>query len=143
MKAMFSDTIKPYLENYLKEKESLAAIESEKIKFINIGESHMAEKLGEEIFMQANPSVAPYATLGECYVRITAKAASAAEAKSLMIPVKKEIEEKMQDYIYAYGDDTVPEMLARHLKENNISISFAESCTGGLLSKTPHRYTWS
>lgn len=136
MKAMFKKTIATYLSDYLAEKESLAAIESEKIKFINIGESQMAEMIGEEIFMQSNPSVAPYATLGECYVRITAKAESQAEAKELIAPIKEKIKAKMQDYIYAYGDDTVPEILSRHLKENNLSIAFAESCTGGLLSKT-------
>ncbi|NQY80145.1 MAG: competence/damage-inducible protein A [Candidatus Caenarcaniphilales bacterium] len=136
MKAMFKETIAPYLSAYLAEKESLAAIESEKIKFINIGESQMAEMIGEEIFMQSNPSVAPYATLGECYVRITAKAESASEAKKLMAPVKEKIEAKMKDYIYSYGDDTVPEILSNFLKEKNLSIAFAESCTGGLLSKT-------
>ncbi len=136
MKDMFKETVAPYLSDYLGEKESVAAIESEKIKFINIGESRMAEIIGEEIFMQSNPSVAPYATLGECYVRITAKAKSVKEAKELIAPVKEKIEAKMKDYIYTYGDDTVPEILARYLKNKNLSIAFAESCTGGLLSKT-------
>ena len=135
MEAMFQATVKDYLADYLREQETVGAIVSEKIKFINIGESRMAELIGDEIFAGANPSVAPYATLGECYVRITSKAASEAEAYELMQPVKQQIEEKMQDYIYAYGDLTVPELLAAKLKENSLSIAFAESCTGGLLSK--------
>ena len=136
MKTMFKETASQYLSKHLEATESLGVIESEKIKFINIGESSMAEILGDEIFRQSNPSVAPYATLGECYVRITAKAESKDKALAMMEPTKQTIEKKMQGYIYAYGDDTVLEMLADILTRQNLSIAFAESCTGGLLSQT-------
>lgn len=136
MKNMFQDTVKPFLVEELKKQGVSAIIASRKLKFFNIGESRMAEILGEEMFFRTNPSVAPYASLGECYVRVTAKAASKEDADRLMQPVISEIEEKMQGYLYAYDEETIPSKLAKLLVEKKMTIAFAESCTGGLLAKT-------
>lgn len=136
MKNMFKNSVKTFLVNELKERDLESIIISRKIKFFNIGESHMAEILGDEIFSRVNPSVAPYANLGECYVRITAKAKTEEAAKTLMQPVITEIESKMQKYIYAYDEDTTASILAKYLIGNKLNIAFAESCTAGLLAKT-------
>jgi nicotinamide-nucleotide amidase len=135
MKNMFENSVKAFLLNEIRGRSLESVIISRKIKFFNIGESHMAEILGDDIFNKTNPSIAPYANLGECYVRITAKAQTQESAETLMQPVISEIENKMQKYIYAYDEDTVISILAKYLIEKKLTIAFAESCTGGLLAK--------
>ena len=136
MKNMFEHHVKAFLQNELQQRDLESVIISRKIKFFNIGESHMAEILGDEIFSRVNPSIAPYANLGECYVRITAKAKTKESAEMLIQPVIAEIEAKMQKYVYAYDEDTVATILAKFLIEKKLDIAFAESCTAGLLAKT-------
>jgi nicotinamide-nucleotide amidase len=144
MEAMFQETLVPYLKNQIQKTEKLAAIISKKIKFTNITESRMAQiihdafrdgKIPQDFFNSGNPSLAPYAILGECYLRITAKAESEHKARNMIQLVQIQIESLLKDYIYGYDDDTIPSVLARALQERNLSISCAESCTGGLLSK--------
>ena len=136
MKNMFEHHVKAFLQNELQQRDLESVIISRKIKFFNIGESHMAEILGDEIFSRVNPSIAPYANLGECYVRITAKAKTKESAETLIQPVINEVENKMQKYIYAYDEDTTATILAKYLIEKELDIAFAESCTAGLLAKT-------
>lgn len=142
MEAMFNQTIEPFLQEQLKNDGKSGAIFSREIRFVGITESQMAqivEDLTKEeegtLFHGNNPSLAPYATLGECYLRITAHAESNHEARNLIQPVQMQIERILGDYVYGYDDDTPSAVLANKLIENNWHISFAESCSGGLLSK--------
>lgn len=127
----------------LKDTNNKSVIVSRKIKMTNITESRMAQTILDYYqesnlpnpFLEANPSLAPYAALGDIYVRITANAATESQAKTLIQETEAHINKILSDYIYGYDDDTVPIVLARILKERKLSIAFAESCTGGLLSK--------
>ena len=118
-------------------------IVSKKIKMTDITESSMAQKVLDHFekkynsnpFTQANPSLAPYATLGDVYLRITAQAPKKEEAQKLKDDLIHEITTLFPDHVYGFDDDTVAIVLAKTLKEKNLSISFAESCTGGLASK--------
>lgn len=136
MRGMFQNHAKSFLREEFRQDLKAGVILSRKIKFFNIGESQMAEMLGEDIFRQANPSVAPYASLGECYVRITAKAASEEEAQSLIKDTESFIVSKMGKFIYGYDEESIPKLLSKILSERSLSLAFAESCTGGLLAKT-------
>jgi nicotinamide-nucleotide amidase len=123
--------------------EEQAAIVSHKIKMTNITESKMAQIILDYYqqnglanpFLESNPSLAPYADLGDVYLRITAKAKTSAEAKNLIDEFKKPIEKILANYIYGYDDDTLAKVLAKILVEKQLNIAFAESCTGGLASK--------
>ena len=48
-----------------------------------MGESRVAAEIEDLIEKQTNPTVAPYAKLGEVHLRVTAKAVSEDEAKKL------------------------------------------------------------
>lgn len=127
----------------LKDSHNTSVIVSRKIKMTNITESRMAQTILDYYqeqqlpnpFLEANPSLAPYAALGDIYVRITASATTETQAKELIQGTETHIQKILSEYIYGYDDDTVPIVLARMLKAQNLSMAFTESCTGGLLSK--------
>lgn len=48
--------------------------------------------------------------------------------------VDKIIMDNFSEYIYSLNGETLPEMLTKMMKKNNLTLSVAESCTGGLLS---------
>jgi nicotinamide-nucleotide amidase len=81
----------------------------------------------------ANPTVAPYAKLGEVHLRVTASAASVEEAEALMAPVITEIERRLGSHLYAFDDELLEAAVVRMLSARNLTVAVAESCTGGLL----------
>ena len=48
---------------------------------------------------------------------------------------KKKIVSKIDKYVYGYDNDKIECVVARLLVQNKLSISIAESCTGGYISK--------
>ena len=46
------------------------------------------------------------------------------------------VQELVGEYIYSLDDEELYQVAGRRLLEKNISISCAESCTGGLFAKT-------
>jgi nicotinamide-nucleotide amidase len=136
MKDMYQQTVKEFLIDKIhKSGVKQGVILSKKIKFINVGESQMFEMIGAGLFDSVNPSLAPYAILGECYVRITAKADDKPSAEQMISNMQKQVESKMQAYLYGYDEDNVYSLLASQLLKQKLTLAFAESCTGGLASK--------
>ena len=94
----------------------------------------MAEKVGHLLQMKS-PTVAPYAKSGEALLRVTAKAKTEEEAEKLLAPVVKEIETTLSDYVYTTDQNSIEEVTVSLLKEKNLTLATAESCTAGLISK--------
>jgi nicotinamide-nucleotide amidase len=121
----------PYFEQRF---PHLGIIKSHTLKLRGIGESNLAEMLDDIIVHQSNPTIALYARRGEILIRLTAKAASAAEADALIAAMQEQVEKIVGTYVYGYDEDTLPEVLGRELLLRKQTIAFAESCTGGLVS---------
>lgn len=127
---LFEEQIKPYLA-----KMTSQVICSKMVKVCGLAESYIAQELEDLIDHQANPTVATYAKTGEIHVRVTARAATSSEAEKLLHPVLEEIIRRLGDHIYTTEEKvTLEDVLIGMLKERNLSITTAESCTGGLLS---------
>lgn len=129
MTAMFRKSVRPFLSE-----KSDCIIKSHTVRTFGIGESDMSERVRDLLFME-NPTVAPYAKSGEALLRVTAKAESEEKADGLMKDVISEIESRLGDYIYGIDVSSTEEALSRILKEKKMTVSFAESCTGGLCGK--------
>ncbi|QEK12215.1 competence/damage-inducible protein A [Crassaminicella thermophila] len=129
MRAMFDSYVKDYLRT-----KSECIIYSKVLRFFGIGESALETALTDLISNQTNPTIATYAKEGEVSVRITMKAENIDEANRGVELIIKEIKNRLSQYIYSYDDEELVEVVAKKLLEKECSISFAESCTGGLIS---------
>lgn len=130
MKPMYLNHVKPYLI-----KKGDGIIESKVVRVLGIGESMAAEKLKEFIENGVNPTVAPYAKEEDVIFRITAKAEREEEALKLIEPVKNKVKEILGEDVYGEGEDTTIERVVGDLLiKNNLKISTAESCTGGMIA---------
>lgn len=110
-------------------------IVSHNIRIFGMGESTMEDELHDLMETSKNPTVAPYAKDGECLVRVTAKAATKKQAEQLLQPVVKQICDQLGDVVYGIDVQGLEYAAAKALTEKKLSLSVAESCTGGLLSK--------
>ena len=128
--AMFKNCAVPYLKEM-----SDSEILSHSIKIFGMGESAVEDKLHDLMLELENPTLAPYAKEGEVMLRVTAKAATVEESEALIAPVLEKVREMLGDYIYAIDEDSLESVVLRILKEKNLTLAVAESCTGGLLQK--------
>ncbi|MGB5771139.1 MAG: nicotinamide-nucleotide amidohydrolase family protein, partial [Crocosphaera sp.] len=83
------------------------------------------------LFDMTNPTVAPYASLGEVRLRISAKTTSEAEAMTIIEPVAQEIIKIAGVDYFGEDKDSIAEVVGRLLGKKQETVSVAESCTGG------------
>ena len=127
---MFKEQVYPYLQ-----KQQPAMIRSALVKICGMGESQVEDKLLDLISSQTNPTIATYAKTGEVAVRVTARAKTEDEAKALVKPVVKEIKSRLGDYVYSVKErETLEEAVVKLLRKYELTVTTAESCTGGLLA---------
>jgi nicotinamide-nucleotide amidase len=110
------------------------------IKILGIGESAVADELKDLMDTQTNPTIAPYAKEVGVMLRVTAKADNEEAAIKLITPIEDKIKERLGDNVYATEDIAIEDVVARLLIERNLTISTAESCTGGMIASTLINY---
>ncbi len=130
LKPMFENQVYPYLK-----KKQPEVICSKMLKVTGIGESMAETKLLDLIDAQTNPTIATYAKTCEVHLRITAAAHDEEEAEHLMEPVVSEVQNRFGKHIFSMDEmESLEEAVVKLLKEQNLTLSTAESCTGGMLS---------
>ena len=107
----------------------------EKLVVMNIGESAAEEMVLDIIKEQTNPTIATFAGAGKVIFRITAKAENKEKCIELIEPVKEELIRRFgKDNAYVVESGNVEDKVAELLLKNNLTVSIAESLTGGLVS---------
>ena len=130
LKPLFEGKVVPYLK-----KRSPFTICSAMVKLIGVGESRAETMIKDMIDGQTNPTIATYAKTGECDIRVTARAANEAEAMELINPAVEELFKRFGDNIYTtHEEETLEQTVVRLLKEKGLTVTTAESCTGGLVA---------
>ncbi len=127
---MFTKQVMPYLAS-----RQPQTIVSQMVKICGYGESQVADMVKDLIEAQTNPTIAPYAKTGEVHLRVTAKAANEEEAKKQIKPIVKDLKNRFGMAIYTTKEEETLEMaVVRLLKKYDLTVSTAESCTGGMLA---------
>ena len=127
---LFKKQVFPYLK-----KRQPEILRSQMVKICGVGESQVEDKLLDLIDKQTNPTIATYAKTGEVHLRVTARARSEEEAKKLVKPVVKEIKSRFGDNVYSVREEETLEMaVVKLLQKHELTVTTAESCTGGLLA---------
>ncbi len=127
---MFEEYLVPYFR-----KKNGETIYSMMVKLSGVGESEAASRIEKLIAESTNPTVAPYAKTNQVHLRITAKAATEEACKELIAPVYQQIEEELGEFIFSTKEqEDLEDVIVKKLLYQNLKISCAESCTGGLLA---------
>lgn len=127
---MFEESVESYLAGLQPE-----VICSQTVKICGVGESGAETMVKDLIDAQTNPTIATYAKPGEVHIRVTANAADKKAATKLIKPVVKELKARFGNDVYTTDDKTTLEKsVADLLLANDLTVTCAESCTGGMLA---------
>ncbi|MBN3526265.1 competence/damage-inducible protein A [Paenibacillus apiarius] len=133
MKPMFAEQVIPWMkDNGLLDASMLY---TRMLKFAGIGESSLEDALRDLIEAQGDTTIATYAKEGEVLVRLATKSDDAAQAASKLGEVETEITTRLGRHLFATEDVSMIEVLVNRLIQLQMTLSAAESCTGGLFAE--------
>ncbi|MCD6117957.1 competence/damage-inducible protein A [bacterium] len=127
MKKMFEEGAVPVINREFGIPEASLAI----IRTLGIAESHIAEKIEgfEDAFPEISLGFLPNPTGVRLYIYASGK-----DSAKRIHDAEDFIKERLKEKIYAFSDRTIEDVVAELLKNKKMTISIAESCTGGLVS---------
>lgn len=128
MEGLVAEGLVPWLEA----RTQGEIIRSRVLRIAGLGESVVEERV-RDLIHGSNPTVAPLAKLGEVHLRITAKGTPDATAV-LIAGAEAELRGRLGDAVFGTDDESLHEATARLLLERGLTLSIAESCTGGLVA---------
>ena len=133
MKAMMNDFVLPFFEKH----RTGSIIRHRTLKTTGIAESFLAEQIGDihNIFSPNSGITLAFlpSSLG-VRLRITAKAKSIDEAENRIHDVETKLRSKIDKYVYSIDEKELEDTIGELLSERKLTISIAESCTGGLIA---------
>lgn len=129
MKRMFQRRVRPFLEHF-----SDSVIYYRTVRTFGIGESSLETCLLGLIDSQSDPTIATYAGEGECSVRVASKRKTISEARDAVDQMIAQIRARIGEYIYSEDNENLADVVGQRLIRQGITISSAESCTGGMFA---------
>lgn len=131
MKRMMTEQVLPRL----KEKFKLPVIIHKIIRTIGIGESIIADKIvAWEKGLPSHIKLAYLPGIGEVKLRLTGMGNDEDVLKKEIESQAEKVFPLIREYVYSFNDESIQEAVGRMLRERNMTLSVAESCTGGYLS---------
>jgi nicotinamide-nucleotide amidase len=131
MKKMMTDRVIPKLRETFR----MPVIQHKVIRTIGIGESFLAEKISVwEKSLPTHIKLAYLPSLGEVKLRLTGFGEDAASLEKEINILAEKLLPLASEYVYGYGDEPIEVVIGKMLRDRKLTLSMAESCTGGYLS---------
>jgi nicotinamide-nucleotide amidase len=138
MKPMFEEWVLPRLKQRF---PGLGVVVHKTLRCFGAGESQIEEMLGDMTRRGRTPEVGITASEATISLRVTARAPTREEAEGLIQPDVDFIRQTLGSLVFGEDDEQLHTAVAKALLEHDVTVSTAESCTGGmvgeLLTETP------
>ena len=135
--AMFRLSILPYLDELAASQPALRrTILTQKVNTFGLGESDVAEKLGELMDRKRNPLVGTTVAEGLVSVRVRSEFDDPQKAESELDYTIALVERALGPVVIGRDTQTLQAALVELLTAKNATVATAESCTGGLIAKS-------
>lgn len=131
MKPMFEQAVLPLV----RQRAGGAAIVQRTLHTFGLGESAVAEMLGDLMQRGRNPSVGTTVSNNVVSLRINGRFGSAEAAEAAVAESVAACRAKLGDLVYGQDGQSLAEAVGPLLVESRATVATAESCTGGLLAK--------
>ncbi len=130
MKTMMDEEILPYIKSVFPVGNRVMRT----IKTLGLFESDIVEKLDnlQDILGEASLAILP--GFSGVQLRLTVDGLPRDRALSVLNRLSEGVERRLGPWIYGGEKDTVEDLVFQLLRENNLTLATAESCTGGLIA---------
>jgi nicotinamide-nucleotide amidase len=129
MRAMFSEGLKPVVVHRFSPK---GAVRRKVLRTCSLSESAVNQAL-QDILRRSEPVVGLSVKGAGVDVRVIARGLNAEQAQAGIDGTEAAIREKLGDAVYGVDGVEMEEVVGALLKQRRMTLSVAESCTGGLI----------
>ena len=133
MEYLMENTVIPFLRKRFNLQRQI--IRYRVLRACGLGESGVGHQIKDLMKESKNPSVGTLASIGDIRIRITAKADTPGEASNLIQKMEQEIRGRLGILIYGVDDETLQGNIGKALERLNLTVSVAETFTGGIISQ--------
>jgi len=130
MQAMFRESLRPALEEHFGGK---AVIRRKVLHTCGLSESKVNELI-QDVLKQKRPAVGLSARETGVDIRIVAHEGSGARSRATVERTEAEVRKMLGDAVYGIDGQDMEEVVGALLLQRKMTLSAAESCTGGLIS---------
>jgi len=131
MKGMFEETV----QHRICLRQAGLVVRSANLRCFGIGESALAEKLGDRMLRGRNPLVNCTVSEGVLTLQIVASGQDAHSAQLVLTREREALKSLLGNLIFGEAEQTLQEVVGQLLSGQNKTLAVAESCTGGLIAK--------
>ena len=133
MEFLMERAVIPYLRKKFTIREG--TVQYKVLRVCGLGESSVNEQIADLIQEGKNPSIGLLASPGDIKIRIMAKGGRPTETKSLIEEAEAQIRGRLGTLIYGVDEETLEGSVTKLLEKMNLTLSTAESYTGGLIAQ--------
>lgn len=130
MQPMFDDQVLPIL----RERAGGRVLRTRVLRIASMGESDVEQVVAPLYKTFENPRTTILGGAGQTELHLTAEAGSEAEAEARLEELASGLRSLLPGRIYSEDGRELAEVVAALLRERRLSLSLAESCTGGLVA---------
>jgi nicotinamide-nucleotide amidase len=132
MRQIMTDEVVPYL-SAMNTNQSIKIVT---LRTTGVGETVLAELISRGKKTEPGVKLAYLPSFGQVDLRVVATAPNKIEAGEKAERLVRHVERAVARYMYGRDDDTLAGVIGQLLKDNDKSLSVAESCTSGQLGMT-------
>ena len=129
LKPMFERECRPRLEQVL----PAQAIRTRQLRCVGIAESDLDQLISPVYKSYPALATTVLAVSGEIHVHLRARSSRAEEAEAVVEDAFQRIDALLGDRVYSRNDDSLEKVVGDMLRSRHVTLSVAESITGGLL----------
>jgi len=133
MIAMIEKLIVPMLKEKFFSKVDYV-LEQKTLLTTGVGESVLNDMIGDVHKIIGNDKLAFLPSAEGVRLRINVKGKNQSDADERLASIETQLREKIGKHIFGTGNDLLEEITGKLLEEKNLTLSLAESCTGGLIA---------
>lgn len=131
-KLMVVNGVIPALRKHFPQDEKY--IVKQTIRTFGLSEAAVDNQVKDIDFKSLGVSIGFYPVFPENHIVLIAQSKNQQEAQKNLQKAQDEVSAHVQAYIFAYGEQTLEEVIAGLLTAKKLTIAVAESCTGGLIT---------
>jgi nicotinamide-nucleotide amidase len=104
------------------------------MRVLGLSETHVENRIKELARPREGLTIAYCVSFPEVEVKLRCEGDNEARTKELLDTTAEKVREQLGDHVVAEGGETIDTVVAALFREKRVTLSLAESCTGGLIA---------
>jgi len=132
MKRMLEETVIPFI---ISRSRQTSMVKTRLLRVFGLSEPQTEELLKGLSRPDEGLTIAYCVDFPEIEVKLRGQGEDEAMLQEALLLMEQQVRERLGDHVVALGEETIDTVVAALFREKGVTLSLAESCTGGLVAK--------